>query len=73
VTPLDDPAAPPDDRDSDRVVLALLASGMTDEAAASEMRVSVRTFRRRVARAMRSLGAASRFQAGVMARAADIV
>jgi DNA-binding CsgD family transcriptional regulator/sugar-specific transcriptional regulator TrmB len=51
----------------DRVVLDLLASGATDEIAARKAGISVRHFRRRVARMMEQLRADSRFQAGVMA------
>jgi DNA-binding NarL/FixJ family response regulator len=51
-----------------REILTRLASGATDEAAASELGLSVRTYRRRVAELMDSLGARSRFQAGALAR-----
>jgi DNA-binding NarL/FixJ family response regulator len=53
--------------DSDRRVLAMLASGCTDETAAREIGVSVRHLRRRIARLMTLLGAHSRFEAGVEA------
>jgi sugar-specific transcriptional regulator TrmB len=53
--------------DEDRRMLALLASGNTDEAAARVVGVSVRHLRRRVARLMDRLNAKSRFQAGVEA------
>lgn len=46
-------------------ILRFLYEGYTDEAAARELSVSVRTYRRRVAEIMRALGATSRFQAGV--------
>ncbi|GAA1344255.1 helix-turn-helix transcriptional regulator [Saccharothrix algeriensis] len=48
-------------------VLGCLASGQTDESAARELGVSVRTYRRYVARIMQDIGATSRFQAGVLA------
>ncbi|WP_435215329.1 DNA-binding response regulator [Streptomyces sp. bgisy034] len=48
-------------------VLRALGSGATDEAAARELGMSLRTYRRRVAELLTSLDAASRFQAGVRA------
>ncbi|MFF8973978.1 DNA-binding response regulator [Streptomyces sp. NPDC014995] len=48
-------------------VLRALGSGATDEAAARELGMSLRTYRRRVAELLAGLGAASRFQAGVRA------
>jgi DNA-binding CsgD family transcriptional regulator len=48
-------------------LLELLTTGHTDESAAAELGVSVRTVRRMVADIMRRLGARSRFQAGVKA------
>jgi hypothetical protein len=51
----------------DRVVLDLLAAGTTDELAARDIGISVRHFRRRVARLMGELQAGSRFQAGAIA------
>ncbi|MFF1476314.1 hypothetical protein ACFVYD_01795 [Streptomyces sp. NPDC058301] len=53
--------------DSGTRILRLLSDGCTDEAAARELDMSVRTYRRRVADIMRLLGARSRFQAGVYA------
>ncbi|WP_299954176.1 hypothetical protein [uncultured Modestobacter sp.] len=50
-----------------RQVLELMNRGVTDETAAKEMAVSVRTYRRYVAEVMDSLGIQSRFQAGVQA------
>ncbi|WP_431044232.1 helix-turn-helix transcriptional regulator [Streptomyces sp. P1-3] len=50
-----------------RRVVECLRTGHTDEVAAREMRVSLRTYRRYVAELMRELGAHSRFQAGVRA------
>jgi DNA-binding NarL/FixJ family response regulator len=46
---------------------ALLATGITDEVAARQLKVNVRTVRRQVAALMAYLGAGSRFQAGVEA------
>ncbi|MFD9791113.1 hypothetical protein ACFWXK_09190 [Streptomyces sp. NPDC059070] len=54
-------------RDSGIRILKLLSDGCTDEAAARELEMSVRTYRRRVADIMRLLDARSRFQAGVLA------
>ncbi|WP_432588156.1 hypothetical protein ABVG11_23960 [Streptomyces sp. HD1123-B1] len=54
-------------RDSVRRILECLRTGHTDEVAAREMQVSLRTYRRYVAEIMRELGANSRFQAGVRA------
>lgn len=48
-----------------RRVLLCLREGHTDAVAASEMAVSLRTYRRHVAKLMRDIGAESRFQAGV--------
>ncbi|GAA2711358.1 MULTISPECIES: LuxR family transcriptional regulator [Streptomyces] len=53
-----------------RQVLGALRAGVTDEVAARELAVSVRTYRRYVAEIMALLGASSRFQAGV--RAAEL-
>ncbi|GII81968.1 hypothetical protein Sru01_69500 [Sphaerisporangium rufum] len=50
-----------------RRILAMLAAGQKDEAAARELGVSLRTYRRRVAELMRLLGARSRFEAGLRA------
>lgn len=50
-----------------RAVLQMLTTGLTDEAAARRMGLSLRTYRRRVAEMMRLLEAESRFQAGVRA------
>ncbi|HEV7963709.1 MAG TPA: helix-turn-helix transcriptional regulator [Actinoplanes sp.] len=52
---------------SDRTLLRLLALGVTDEAAARRMGVSVRTIRRHVSQLLDRLDAVSRFQAGVQA------
>jgi DNA-binding NarL/FixJ family response regulator len=48
-------------------VLRLLADGLTDDAIARQVGVSVRTVRNDMAAAMLSLDARSRFQAGVRA------
>ncbi|MFI9629750.1 response regulator transcription factor [Streptomyces sp. NPDC052042] len=48
-------------------VLELMMKGYTDDAAAKEAGMSVRTYRRHVASLMSELGANSRFQAGVLA------
>jgi DNA-binding NarL/FixJ family response regulator len=50
-----------------RRVLRALGSGATDTAAAKELGMSVRTYRRRVAELLDILDAGSRFQAGVRA------
>jgi sugar-specific transcriptional regulator TrmB len=51
----------------DTEVLALLATGMTDEAIARELGISVRTLGRRTSRLLGGLGARTRFQAGMQA------
>ncbi|MFE9648607.1 DNA-binding response regulator [Streptomyces sp. NPDC006365] len=50
-----------------RTVLRALGSGATDETAARELGMSLRTYRRRVAELLDALDAGSRFQAGVRA------
>ncbi|MFC9224558.1 DNA-binding response regulator [Streptomyces hygroscopicus] len=50
-----------------RRVLARLRDGVTDEAAARDLAISVRTYRRYVTGILELLGANSRFQAGVRA------
>lgn len=54
------------DADS-RKVLRALGSGATDETAARELGMSLRTYRRRVAELLDAFDAGSRFQAGVRA------
>jgi DNA-binding CsgD family transcriptional regulator len=54
-------------------VIELLADGLTDEAIARRLGLSVRTCRRHIAAVLHSLGAVSRFQAGVLATASGIV
>ncbi|MEV8630866.1 DNA-binding response regulator [Streptosporangium sp. NPDC051023] len=51
-----------------RRVLAMLGAGHKDEAAARELGLSLRTYRRRVAELMKLLDAGSRFEAGLRAR-----
>ena len=53
--------------DLDRSVLMLMSSGVKDEAAARQLGISDRTYRRHVADILIRLGASSRFQAGVEA------
>jgi hypothetical protein len=54
-------------------LLDALASGVTDEVAARQLGMSLRTYRRRVAELMAAVGAASRFQAGLRARELGLV
>ena len=54
-------------------LLDALASGAKDEAAARELGLSLRTYRRRVAELMAAVGATSRFQAGLRARQLGLV
>jgi len=63
------PARPPHVDEQGLAILRLLSAGQKDETAARSMGLSVRTYRRRVAELMTLLGAESRFQAGVRARA----
>ncbi|MBB5893068.1 DNA-binding response regulator [Kutzneria kofuensis] len=51
-----------------REVAKMLGSGLTDEASARKLGLSLRTYRRRVAELMELLEADSRFQAGLRAR-----
>lgn len=53
--------------DAARSVLRALGSGITDEAAARQLGMSLRTYHRRVAELLAVLGAGSRFQAGIRA------
>jgi DNA-binding CsgD family transcriptional regulator len=57
----------PSASDLDRSVLMLMSSGVKDEAAARQLGISDRTYRRHVADILIRLGASSRFQAGVEA------
>lgn len=54
-------------RELESRVLICLFQGQTDEAAAREMGISVRTYRRYVAKIMQDMGVSSRFQAGALA------
>ncbi|GAA2711359.1 MULTISPECIES: LuxR C-terminal-related transcriptional regulator [Streptomyces] len=56
-----------------RSILERLRAGKTDETAARELNVSLRTYRRHVAEIMRELDANSRFQAGVRAVEAGLL
>lgn len=64
--PLEAPAADPL-AEEDRTLLTLLVSGLKDEAIARQLGWSLRTMRRRISRLNELLGAANRFQAGVLA------
>jgi DNA-binding CsgD family transcriptional regulator len=57
--------APPSD--GERALLALLASGLKDEAIARQLDVHVHTARRRITALLTRLGATTRFQAGLQA------
>jgi DNA-binding NarL/FixJ family response regulator len=59
----DVPGLPP----AARAILCALGAGRTDEAAARQLGISLRTYRRRVAELMAALEAGSRFQAGLRA------
>lgn len=63
----DDPAAPSAVDDDTRRLLALLASGLKDDAIARQLGLSTRTMRRRMRLLLDELSAANRFQAGVQA------
>lgn len=64
--PLDEPADDPLGDDL-RALLTLLVSGLKDEAIARQLGWSIRTMRRRISSLYSLLGAANRFQAGVIA------
>ena len=49
------------------MLLTLMVSGLKDEAIARQLNWSIRTMRRRMSRLHEELGAANRFQAGVVA------
>lgn len=53
------------DTDDDRRLIALLLSGLTDEAIAHQLGLGYRTVQRRVAALLEALGVHTRFQAGV--------
>lgn len=61
------PVHEPDDRPRGEMVLQLLGDGLTDDAIARRIGVSVRTVRTEVASLMTNLDARSRFQAGLRA------
>jgi DNA-binding CsgD family transcriptional regulator len=66
--PIWDRSATPDPADPiDHALLALLATGIKDEAIARQLGISVRTLGRRIGRLLDSLGARTRFQAGLQA------
>ncbi|WP_405618631.1 LuxR C-terminal-related transcriptional regulator [Streptomyces sp. NBC_01511] len=67
--PIGQPAGSPGDTPppQERAVLELLTTGLTDDAIARQLGVSVRTARRITADLMHRLGARSRFEAGVLA------
>lgn len=67
---LSQPAADATAELNDDEVVRALRSGQTDDVAARELGLSVRTYRRRVSELMRTLGARSRFEAGYLARGA---
>jgi DNA-binding NarL/FixJ family response regulator len=48
-------------------LIALLLSGLTDQAVARQLGIGYRTAQRRIAALMAELGASTRFQAGVQA------
>ncbi|MFI5805730.1 LuxR C-terminal-related transcriptional regulator [Streptomyces sp. NPDC051561] len=64
----DESPAPQPLSDTERRVLDVLTRTDKDESAAREMGVSLRTFRRYIADLMLRLGAANRFQAGLLAK-----
>lgn len=68
-TPIDVASGPAteDLATEDRDMLALLVSGLKDDAIARQLGLSTRTMRRRVRRVLDLLGAENRFQAGVQA------
>lgn len=57
-----------DESADEQLVLNLLAAGLTDDAMARHLGVSVRTVQRRVREICARLGARTRFQAGLQAR-----
>ncbi len=60
-------------RDLQRTVVELLASGLTDEAIARHLGMSVRTCRRHIASVLVGLDAVSRFQAGALAASTGLL
>jgi DNA-binding NarL/FixJ family response regulator len=53
--------------EQDRMIVALMAAGVTDDVIARRPRLSRRTVTRRIAALLDRLGATTRFQAGVQA------
>jgi hypothetical protein len=64
---------PPALSEESRGILRLLAGGLKDEAAARQLGMSLRTYRRRVAEILTLLDAGSRFQAGLRAQEFGLV
>lgn len=62
-----EPVFPPDNPGSEDRLLSLLAAGLKDEAIARQLGVSLRTVHRRTHELSESLGARTRFQAGMRA------
>jgi hypothetical protein len=60
-------------REIDQTILRLLAAGLKDETIARRLGMSLRTVRKHIAAIMKSLGADSRFQAGVNAACANLI
>ena len=65
--PLPEPGADTGLTASEQELLRLLGKGLTDEAAAKRLGVSLRTVKRRMEDLMRRLEAGSRFEAGLKA------
>ncbi|WP_433462546.1 DNA-binding response regulator [Spirillospora sp. CA-128828] len=64
---------PPALTEESRRILRLLAGGLKDEAAARQLGMSLRTYRRRVAEILTLLDAGSRFQAGLRAHELGLI
>ncbi|MFF4553558.1 LuxR C-terminal-related transcriptional regulator [Streptomyces sp. NPDC001422] len=60
-------------KDIDRTIARLLAAGLKDETIARRIGMSLRTARKHIADIMETLGAESRFQAGVLAARAGLL
>lgn len=60
-------------KDLDQTILRLLGSGLKDESIARRLGISLRTTRRHIADILETLGAESRFQAGVLAANAGLM
>ncbi|MGI5530482.1 response regulator transcription factor [Streptomyces syringium] len=59
-------------KELDHTIVRLLAAGLKDEAIARRLGMSLRTARRHIADIMETLGAESRFQAGMLAARAGM-